>query len=132
MKPPLSSKRAVSIVIRRDSQGGVFVGPNLSDVAISALKTYVILTGILLRHAFPVCTPLDKFAMRPHNGLMVAKALRQVARTGARASHPKQRVDEAPVVAARPALPGPAARHEVPRPLPLIVAQHIDIPNHQG
>ena len=63
---------------------------------------------------------------------MVAEAFGQIAPAPARARHPQERVDKAPVVAARPALAGSSARHKVAKPLPLIVAQRIDIPNHQG
>lgn len=76
--------------------------------------------------------PRDPAIVAALHRLMVAEAFGQIAPAAARAGHPQQRVDEAPVVAARPALAGSAARHKILQPLPLIVAQRIHIPNHQG
>lgn len=63
---------------------------------------------------------------------MIAETFGQIAPTAARAGHPQQRIDEAPVVATRPALTGSPSRYEITKPLPLIVAQRVHIPNHQG
>jgi hypothetical protein len=63
---------------------------------------------------------------------MVAEAFGQIAPAPSRTGHPQQSVDEAPFVAAGPALAGSAARHKILRLLSLIVAQRIHIPNHQG
>lgn len=75
---------------------------------------------------------LDPAVIAALYGFVVAQSLRQIAPAPARAGHPQQGVQKPSIVGARTPLALPAARRKLLKPLPLVVPQRIDIPNHQA